>query len=236
MSQNPFAHPMEADGAPQGPPRTSGLAVGAFASSLICWVPLIGLIPTVLGVSALISISRSQRRLTGRGFAVTGIVLGMSGTMVWCGIGIGLARVLAGLKPYQSAFSAIESGDVVGARRDMTTQLASSLTDEQLSAFRVSYHDKLGEPHGFRQGLKDVVIGWLSFAPAMGRIMHNAQTYGQQNLIPLPAEFDRGPGIVLFVMDPQAPLGVSGIPRICNIGVAGEDGKIVWLIDPAAGP
>jgi Domain of unknown function (DUF4190) len=63
--------------------RTSGLAIASLVTGLFfwCWV-LPGIVSIVLGHLALESIEDSGGRKTGRGMAITGIVLG------WVGIGV----------------------------------------------------------------------------------------------------------------------------------------------------
>jgi len=57
------------------PARTSGLAVAALVLGILGCIPLAGLVGLVLGIVALAQIKRSQRQLTGRGMAITGICL-----------------------------------------------------------------------------------------------------------------------------------------------------------------
>ena len=68
----------------------SGLAVASVVFGLLCCIPGSGLIGTILGGAGLIRISQSEGRLTGRGMAFFGLVLGLFGTVVWLALGTGL--------------------------------------------------------------------------------------------------------------------------------------------------
>jgi hypothetical protein len=59
------------------PPRTSGYALASVVVALVGALTPATLLAVVLGFVALVSISRNRDRLTGSGFAVMGIVLGL---------------------------------------------------------------------------------------------------------------------------------------------------------------
>ena len=73
-------------GAPGGgfnePAKTDGVSIAALVSSLICCAP-VGLILGIVGIKRT---KDGQRK--GRGLAITGIILGLLGLLVWVGIGI----------------------------------------------------------------------------------------------------------------------------------------------------
>ena len=70
-------------GSPTAGVRTSGLAIASLVTGLLFWACVVpGIVAIVLGHVALESIDDSGGTKSGRGLAITGIVLG------WVGIGI----------------------------------------------------------------------------------------------------------------------------------------------------
>jgi ABC-type phosphate transport system permease subunit len=72
-----------------GPPVTDGKAVASLVCGLVgilCFIPAI--VAIVLGVSARGRIDASNGRLTGRGMAVAGMVLGIIGVVINVGYGV----------------------------------------------------------------------------------------------------------------------------------------------------
>jgi hypothetical protein len=190
----------------------------------------------VLGVSAIISMSRSGGRLTGRGLAVAGIVLGLLGQMLWCGGAIGLTKFFADLAPLGQLMAAIDRGEYATARPDLSAEAAAA-GDEQFEAFRTAYRQEAGALKRFPKGLGGVLAAHLRVGPAWGPGMKQAERiYGRRSAIPMAADFDQGTRLVLFVPDKSAGAGSAGVRRIRNVGVVAPDGSITWLVDPAAGP
>ncbi len=81
------------------PAKTDGVSIASLVLSLICCAP-VGLI---LGFVGLKRTKGGQRK--GRGLAVTGIVLGLLGLLVWVGLGI---AAVAGVAWFESI---VEPGD-----------------------------------------------------------------------------------------------------------------------------
>ena len=82
---NPYAN-LEHGALPhEGMPKLSGLSITSFVLGILfLCVPLAGLIPLIMGIICLAKIANSAGRLSGKGFAVTGIVLGSVGTLLSC--------------------------------------------------------------------------------------------------------------------------------------------------------
>lgn len=80
---------------PQNPPPTSKLAIAALVLSILC-VPLVG---ALLGVYALVQISRSQGRLGGQVLAIVAIVVGSLGTVM---VGIMTAIAIPNFLKFQN--------------------------------------------------------------------------------------------------------------------------------------
>ena len=61
--------------------KSRGTAIASFVFGLFFWIPLINLISGALaiylGVSSLIKIRREPAKYSGKGFAITGIILGV---------------------------------------------------------------------------------------------------------------------------------------------------------------
>jgi hypothetical protein len=209
----------------------SGLAIGSLITSLFCCIPGVGAVAVVLGIGAIVGISRSEGRLGGRALAFIAIVLGILGTMAWIGFGIVLSQVGAIMRPYYATMTAIEAGDYAAARLQMTSPTAA-LGDEKLGEFRDEYRRIYGSFREFPPGIGGLFGGWFSLGPKM-QVVDEAQRLNPgKGVWPFPATFDNGQGLVLFVVQDSG----GGAPRIENLGISGQGTGVVWLIDPAAPP
>ena len=102
--------PAPATAPPSGPPaKTSGMAVASMVVGFFGCLGFTGIVGLILGVSALIRISRSRGRLKGKGAAIAGIVL--SGIMLLAGFPLLLGIVLPALAKAKSKarFASTES-------------------------------------------------------------------------------------------------------------------------------
>ncbi len=229
MSQNPYAS--NADFALPQESRTSILAILSLVCSLVCVIPFLGLLGAILGIAAMFGISRSQGMLRGNGMAVTGIVVGLLVTVIWLGIGIGMAQFNGALgkrfiAPVASVVQALEADDFKTARGSFDKSLNSAVTDEQMTAFVASYQAELGHFKSMPQSLMEMFTAYSQVGPAM-------QNYqGGKGEIPLPANFDKGPAIVLIELptnQSQPPPSGTWMPSLTNIGVLTPSGKEIWL-------
>src|SRR5690554_4311904 len=96
MSENPYAaYPSHQDDfgdpAHDGPQRLSIPAVLALISSLVCCIPGLGVLGVLLGLVGILSISRSNGRLTGMPAAIAGMALGVLVTVAWVALAVGAA-------------------------------------------------------------------------------------------------------------------------------------------------
>ncbi len=57
-------------------PVTCGLAIASIVVSLLFFIPLLGIAGLVMGIMALIKISKSNGKLIGQGLAIAGIIIG----------------------------------------------------------------------------------------------------------------------------------------------------------------
>lgn len=229
MSQNPYAS--TADFAMPQESRTSILAILSLVCSLVCVIPFLGLLGAILGIAAMFGISRSQGMLRGNGMAVTGIVVGLLVTVIWLGIGIGMAQFNGALgkrfiAPVSSVVQALEASDFKTARGSFDKSLNAAVTDEQMTAFVAAYQAELGHFRSMPQSLMEMFTAYSQVGPTM-------QTYqGGKGEIPLPATFDKGPAILLIEIpsnQAQPPKSGTWMPSLTNIGVLTPGGKEIWL-------
>lgn len=235
MSQAPPFTPRDpfAPEVPAEEPRVSGLAIASFVTSLLCCIPGVGAIAAVLGIGAIVSISHSRGRLSGRTLAFVAVALGVLGTVLWIGVMIGASRMVAWFQPYQATVTAIEAGDWATARGQLTPG-AAAIPDERFEAFRDEYRKTYGNFADFPQGLGGLFKGYMAVGPGMQSVNQAQSTYPNRNAVPLPANFANGPGVVIFVMNESQMANAR--PALENIGIAGQGTGIVWLVDPAATP
>ncbi len=112
---NPYGAPAPAGGFEQ-PAKTDGVSVASMVLSILCCAP-VGLI---LGFIGLGRTKGGQRK--GRGFAITGIVLGLLGLLAWVGIAI---AAIAGVAWFDSLVTLDEAkaGQCVNVDDDDDTVL-----------------------------------------------------------------------------------------------------------------
>jgi hypothetical protein len=63
--------------------KKSGRAVASLILGLLSFLPLVGVLAVIFGHGAKASIRRSERRLSGKGMATAGLVLGYGSVVVW---------------------------------------------------------------------------------------------------------------------------------------------------------
>jgi hypothetical protein len=230
MTQNPYAG-AGFDDAIGEPPRTSVTAVLSLVLSLVgCCLP-IGLLGSVLGVLALMGIGKSRGRVTGRGLAVAGIVIGLVTTAIWIGAYFAVQKVMSVYSEMTGVVLAdIEAGDYDGARSALSPNV--TFTDDQFRAFHDAYTDSLGAFQRTPHGLVEIAQTFLD--PAVGQKM---QTYqGRNDLIPIPGVFDQGNALLLFYVDRSQPASSTGLPVYTDIVVVVPDGTEIKLSAPPPAP
>ncbi len=227
------------------PQRVSGLAVASLVCGLLCCLPGVGAVAAVLGVGGLMGISRSQGRVTGSGFAATGIALGVLGTIFWIGAAITGRNFYNGVQfrliaPAEEFGVAIEQGDLTTARSVMSPGV--TMDDAAFRAFSAKVKDKLGA----RQGLSK---NWSIFETFSNRSSNQNRIEGlvkrtAQVPLPLPAQlkFEKGEAVAIafvasgdflrdFLWGNKSLRG-----EIVNMVLLTDDGQEIWLIDPPAVP
>ncbi len=245
MTQNPYAQQTPVfTGAPlPDEPRTSVMAILSLISGILALVgccvlgvPL-GVLAFLLGAPALISISKSQGRLSGTGLAVGGIVTGLIGLILQIAMIVGISSGVGMLKVYDKAFTGVQGGDATVLQSVMTPGTMGKLNDATLAAFKDSYAADLGAFVATRPTSITKIVapyGELDDAKRLDEVMRLAA--GGPPIV-LKAEFEKGDGIVVFVF-PNNPQGNQTYPLgpVENLGVfAPTTGKLTWLIPPSSG-
>lgn len=217
------------------PQRTSIMAILSLICALICIIPGMGLLATILGISAAVGISGSRGRVGGMGLAIAGIVLGLLFSMLWVGGFLGMRQVMSMFQsslmaPLSQVMTAIDNGDTKNARAMFSPAANAAITDEQIKAFRDAYQAELGSFKGIPQGFMEFIMGYKD----LGQVLQVYQ--GRPGFIPTPGTFDKGPAAVVLVLDqsgsgkpPTTPQGSFTIP-ILNILIIAPGGKTIELI------
>lgn len=183
MSGNPYVDEVGyLEDGPRMGSRTSVLAVASLASSLICCIPLLGVISIVFGAASLLLIGRSNGRLTGKGAAIGGLIVGIMTTVIWGAIGAG---TLQGWTFYskqmvpvgEAAMFAVNQEDVPGLRALLNAEADADLTDEQILAFMAACKLEMGAVGG---ASRDPGTIWESFIETFKRSQGNNQGGGGQ--------------------------------------------------------
>jgi hypothetical protein len=232
MTRNPYQHPMD-EPMVDATPRVSALAVSSLVFGLLCCIPISGLIGTVLGGASLVKISRSDGRLSGRGMAFTGLILGLLGTMFWIGAGSVLIYGFKEAQKFAQPLMAISQGDYATARQRLSPATAQALTDERAKAFAEEVKAELGAPLRMPKGIGE----WISNYAEVGQFAQQVQGNAPRGTspVPLPVHFEKGLAAIGVYLDENASMPGGG-PAVKNISVHTKDGKTIWMIPPETGP
>lgn len=224
--------------------RTSVLAILSLIAGLVCFIPGVGALGVILGVAALLLIGGSGGRLSGRGLAITGIVLGLLFSMLWIGAAIGVRQAFAEVNkaiiPMREAMVAFDAGDSTKIEKALADGNAVSAPAPKLAAFRDAYQREFGKFQSIPDGLLEMIQGSMKFAPVMQKYQQPGQMGG---FIPIPSQFEKGEALILLAI-PQNVQNPQGLP-IADVVIESMDGKRVALSDfnddgtlkaPAAAP
>lgn len=126
------------------PQKTSGMAISSLVCSLICCIPITTILGAVLGALALVRISGNPA-LRGKGFAVGGLILGITFTAIqgWIVYGAVTTYVMFKASPYQALEPGFR-GDYASMRAHFGPN-GMSATDEEAQAFIESLRSRYGE-------------------------------------------------------------------------------------------
>jgi 4-amino-4-deoxy-L-arabinose transferase-like glycosyltransferase len=235
MIQNPYAQPPAFDTHAPVAARTSVAAILALVCALVCFVPGLGVLAVILGIAALFMISSSQGRVTGKGLAISGILIGLLVTFAWgiFAVGITSAMGMFGkqfMVPMSNLFQAVEKQDYATARTLMNTPSGTpAATDEQFDAFVTAYQAEVGN-------FQSMPTGFFEFIGSFQKVQGFFQPSPGQPQMPIPTEFSNGTAVVLLEFpqgtNPGSSPNPSALP-IVNIGVASAAGNRIWLLPKA---
>lgn len=191
-----------------GPERTSVLAVSSLVCSLICCFPGLGAIGVLLGTGGLFAIMRSNGRLSGRAFAIVGIVVGLIITIAQVGLVIGIKSGFDfWARSSTTVATTVSTGDVAQVRPLISP--SATITDEQIRLFGTDIKDKLG---AIKPQPDSLMKQWSLFSDFMQRVQQNARagspppfatrTSGTVADMPGPViVFDKGLAWIMFKVD-----------------------------------
>ncbi|MGD9693065.1 MAG: DUF4190 domain-containing protein [Phycisphaerales bacterium] len=183
--------------------RVSLLAVGALVLSLLCFVPVVGLLAALLGVGAIVAISRSRGRLRGTWLGVAGLSIGLVSTVVWTSVGMwtwrfssfylhtASARAELLVSPGAEGWSA--------ARAVMTESAAAATSDADFEQFVRALQAHYG---AFVEAPREWGPAWKTFAESL-QGSGNTNPRGTPDSLPIPVRFANGSAsvFVVFVKD-----------------------------------
>lgn len=234
MTNDPYATTADFNEhyADSGPPRTSVLAILSLVCSLICFIPGLSAIGSLLGVFALLGISASKGRVKGTGLAIAGIAVGLIVSLLWIG---GAVAIQQGAKQYikmTDIVKDIDSGSYDSARGQLSTATRPFATDEAFDAFKAAYEADAGQFQGSPQGLMDLFKALGQLGQAQDPNTAPSRPYGT-NQAPVPGNFQNGPRWVFVAINPDQPNDAGTFRALDNVGVWLSDDSIIWLVDPA---
>lgn len=223
---------------PSGPERMSFLAIASLATGLVCCLPLVPLLGFFLGVLSLWFIGRSNGRLSGKGLAIAGIVLGLLFTALQVGALIGGQQVISVfVRSGTQAVQPIDQGDIKGTRDLLTPGASALLTDDEIRDFSARIKARFGAFKGSPQGLWEFLTNYSKFGQAMTVLQTQAGRSGQNKAgpgdpVPLIFRFDNGLVFVALVIDPAGRSSSSSpfAGTLSNIGFSDEQGNFDWLV------
>jgi hypothetical protein len=224
MTRNPYADPPSFE--PEPPPsRVSGLAVTSLVFGLLCCIPVVGIFAMILGGAGMVAISRSDGRLSGRGLATAGLVLGLLGT-IWTGLlGLGTLQLQSQVQSVTGSYEYVETQNYAAFKNLFTTGAQAQMTDETIKTF----HDKVSAAWGKHQGATKGIADIFSGYAAVGPQFNNAPQTASGASMPVPLKFDKGTALA-FVQMSTSQQNTRGMPALENMVVLDPNGTAIWLL------
>jgi hypothetical protein len=206
-----------------GRTRLSALAVASLILAILCVTAPIGVI---LGVAALFVIARSGGRLSGRGLALTGVIIGLAASLLWTAILVGAVIAWRGYQtqfaaPVEAVMKAVDEGSFDAARAKLSGTV--TLTDEQMGAFRDSIRGELG---AFQRGLHspgEFFSATSNSGPAFQASQDRAARI--KAMAPIILRYEKGSAVVWVKVNERDM-------TIVNLLVATNSGTLTYLVDP----
>ena len=232
MSSNPYAAQSDDFGRdiPHEAPRMSALAIVALVLSLICFIPGLSTIGSVLGVFAILLIAKSGGRVKGTGIAVAAVLVGLLFSMLQLGIALGANELMKQYARFGEPVMHVESGDVAALRGTLAADTNTAVTDEDIAAFRAAYTAEAGAFQGVPKGILPVISAFAELGDPNQTM--DPQKVPYNNPVPVPGEFANGGRLIWTALSQNEVNSGGSLPAIINIGVVLTDGTVVWLVDP----
>ena len=209
----------------QEPERTSIMAILSLVFGVLgCCTLVTAPVGLLLAIFGIIGISRSKGRVGGMGLAIGGLIVSILSLAIWLGIifGLGGAMKMAITQfgaTTEAILTDVQNGDYDSTRSQMIPP-ASETGDAELAAFYAAYKNDLGDYVGMPDSLGELFSGYA----AVGQ---QIQSYnGRQGYVPMPARFDSGWVLVIYVMNPSGQGGGGGtMPPPEKLMLIGPDGR-----------
>lgn len=213
------------------PARTSILAWTSLVLSLICCIPGLGALGALLGVGAVVGISKSDGRVKGMGLAIAGVVIGLIITLIWIFAAIGFDSAVKGLGRYADAITAVENDD----QQAISSWVSATASPAEMAAFRDALNAEYGAFISPPNSVAGIFGDYLEHGERVQAVQNDARSLGYVNPVPIPMEFDMGVALIIIAMDDPNVGGTApnNMPKAENIGFVAKDGSTVWLIDPS---
>jgi len=232
MTNDPYATSSDFNEhyADAGPPRTSVLAILSLVCSLICFIPGLSAIGSLLGVFALLGISASKGRVKGTGLAIAGIAVGVVVSLLWFGIAVAVQKGASQYTSFGQVITDVDAGSYDAARGQLSTPTRALATDERMAAFKAEYTAEAGALNAWPTGFIQVFKDFMELGKS-GQQPDNTQIpYGDP--VPLPGRFDNGTRLVWVVLDKGQLDDAGRKPAVINVAVQAADNSLIWLVDP----
>lgn len=220
------------------PPRTSAMSIASLVTSLGCVIPGVGLLAVVLGIVALGLIGRARGRLSGRGLAATGIILGLISTVLWGAVAAGGLQAWTFYTKQMApvgdrAIMAAAAGDLDALRAEMTQSAGESVDAQRMAFFISTIEDDQG-------AIVSVETNISTMSQAFGRVFGGSQGGGGgaqpgSDVAPVPVALRCAQGDVLAwpIFDAQSFNG--GTPLLADIMVQLPNQQAVTLLEDGDG-
>ncbi len=216
------------------PERVSILAILGLVFGLICFIPILPLLGVICAISGLIAINRSRGRLAGTGMAFAGLILGLAFTALQGALALGAVKMLSMfsskmIEPAGALVAAIDAEDYAKVRQEMVPTSQPLATDDAFKAFRDGYRGELGAFKGVPKSYADIFMAYQELGPQF-QAMSGMQ--GRNDILPVPAVFEKGAGLLIMAFDPAATKAKNDIKfQYKNISLILPSKKVINLID-----
>jgi hypothetical protein len=229
MSQNPYSPDAFNTSSIVEAPRTSISAIASLVTSLICCIPGAGILATLFGAIAIVRISSSGGRKSGRMLAFAGIVIGLLVTAIQVAVLIGAVQVVKNVNtniiaPMKTAFAELEQGKLDGFQNLLDPAVLPADAKAKTTRFWADVTAEMGAFQGIpEQGFQ--------FQQRPVKPGDTTVTYD------FPAKFANGIAQMELTVDParigEVAFGnatINGLVK--NIAFRTPSGKIISLIPP----